>query len=127
MHCHLFVLLIVHPFSFIHCYYVTLNHLTGPQKNKIVSILKDVPWEELDQQLNLNQISYIDGACQREKNPVPCKLREVLNRFINAQTAQSCCETVQKIASALENLPEPRKFEASKLREMCTYTGISMP
>lgn len=97
----------------------------GPESNEIVGILESVNWEELAQQLKLNQINSIHETCKNERKPLQCKLREVLRSYINSQTAQPCCETVMEIANALERLPVPNVNIAGKLREMCIHTGLS--
>ena len=99
----------------------------GPQLNHIEAILSDIEWKTLAQQLKLNQMAAIHGACQNEMDPTPCKLREVVRRFINSQPLESCCDTVEKIATALEELTSPHILQASKLRLLlCDSEGIYM-
>ena len=98
--------------------------LTGPQFNQIVNILEGVNWEDLARQLKINQINSIFSACKNEKNPLTCQLGKVITGFINSREPQPCCETLKAIASGVESLPSPDINAASKLRKMCTSTGM---
>ncbi|CAI8041760.1 hypothetical protein GBAR_LOCUS23171, partial [Geodia barretti] len=96
----------------------------GPQRNQIVSILDGVDWVELANQLNLkDEIHAIAGACQQE-NPVACRLRQIVDRFINSHDLEPCYMTVEKIAGALETLQFPHTKKADQLRRrVCPSTG----
>jgi hypothetical protein len=97
-----------------------VEELTGPQCNQIVRILHGVDWEELANQLNLeDEIPTITGACQYQ---VACRLRQIVDRFINSQDLEPCHMTVEKIASALEELHFPHTKKAEQLRrEVCPW------
>ena len=101
-----------------------MNPPIGPQRNQIVSILDGVDWVELANQLNLeNEIHDIVGACQQE-NPVACRLRQIVDRFINSQRLEPCYTTVENIAGALEALQFPHTKKADQLRRrVCPLTG----
>jgi hypothetical protein len=99
-----------------------VEELKGPQRNQIVSILDGVGWEELANQLNLeDEIHAIAGACQQDENPVACRFRKIVDRFINSQDLKPCRKTVEKIASALEELKYTK--QANLIRSVCPSTG----
>ena len=80
-------------------------------------------WKALANQLNLNkEVPAIDVACQQQENPLLCKLRELVERFINSQGLEPCHTTVEKIASALEALTQIKR--ADELRDVCISTGM---
>ena len=90
----------------------------------IADELKDVDWRELHDHLKLKQEAYIHAACQTEKRPLECQLREVVKRFINSQDPEPCCHTAEKIANALETLKPPDHHRAAGvLRSICTSIG----
>ena len=90
-----------------------------------MGILEGVDWQQLAEELKLTQIDDIDSYCSHNKNPLQCKLREVVKKFISAHKARPCCETAEDIASALQRLQDPNNNAAGKLRErMCTSKGI---
>ena len=97
-----------------------ISLIIGPQRNKIEQILQGVDWRVLANQLDLtDEVASIDGACQN----LECKLREVVNRFINRQDLEPCHMTVEKIARALETLPKPLTKIPAELRNVCSPTG----
>ena len=79
-------------------------------------ILRDVPWEELADQLDLKQNPAIIGKCSRETDPVTCCLREVVKGYIATKPPDQCNNTVNEIATALEQLSKPRINAAFQLR-----------
>ena len=102
-----------------------MNPPIGPQRNQIVSILDGVDWVELANQLNLeDEIHAIAGACQQE-NPVACRLRQIVDRFINSQDLEPCYMTAEKIAGVLEALKYTK--QADLIRSVCPSKGGLFP
>lgn len=84
-------------------------------------MLSDVDWKALSDQLNLrDQVADIDTQCKTKS----CCLREMVSRYIQSQSVESCHDTKKKIAKALDDLGYVK--EASLLRErellMCLVT-----
>ena len=97
----------------------------GPQCNQIVRKLHGVDWQELANQLNLeDETQAIAGACQQE-NPVACRLRQIVDKFINSQDLEPCHMTVEKVASALEKLKYTK--QAGLIRSVCSSKGGLFP
>ena len=99
----------------------------GPEQNSIQNILRDVDWNILAYQLDLkNQVKAIDAACSvKDQDPLTCRMREVLSRFIQTQPPETCNKTIEKIAVALEKIGNRYVKETFELRgmtgEMCVF------
>ena len=89
----------------------------GPERNRIRDKLRDINWRDLVNELDLiNQLTSIGEVCSKEHDPMPCRLAEVLERFIQSQPSESCKETVEKIVVALEQLEN--HYQATELRKI---------
>ena len=80
-----------------------------------MAVLKDVPWKDLADQLDLGQNTAIETTCRND--PASCYLKEVVKRFMSTQHAEPCRRTVEKIVTALEGLSPPHVKVASELRK----------
>ena len=84
-----------------------LQITTGPDRNRIQGVLRDVPWKML------NQNNAVHEACKNEgSDRAECHIREIINW---SQSSESCQDTVKKIITALEKLATPYVKQASEL------------
>ena len=79
-------------------------------------ILRDVPWEQLADQLDLKQNTAIDSKCSRDTDRVTCCLREVVKGYIATKPPDQCNNTVNEIATTLEQLSNFHTNTAFQLR-----------
>ena len=91
---------------------------TGPERNAIQEVLRDVDWKLLANQLNLvGQVSAIELTCLRQTSD-SCYVREILDRFIHSQPLESCQETAEKLVRALQELGGKLVYEINQLKVM---------
>ena len=100
-------------------HWLFLNFYIGPQQNEIARTLKKVDWESLANQLHVeNEISSIYEPCKNNEDPASCRSRKILKIFMDNQDNESCQKTVEKIASAVEEIHQSN--QASQLKRLCS-------
>ena len=78
-----------------------LFEILGPDKNKIINILKEVNWQKLANQLNFSHNS-ISENCGREVDLNYCCRSSLVNKLCELQG--SLIDAIQKLVEALEEL-----------------------